>query len=272
MICCFLKSECVLWKFADKIKQTRRSCCKISLNQLSFRNSFCPSYTPPTPTNFAPVIAKVVNFQNNCNILHADITDAGQLMFILGSIVLYPQCRIELSVLRQQMLECGGKKILLGADAVQGRDADEAFGEALDKTLEHMRKVVRLFQKLRLQSTDLPVTPRFSVLLHRTGQRQLNRSSRQREVRNIGAFFFHVTSHACRSLTRAQGSRALLEFGKVRTCDHFSIIILKPENSLRSQYCLTSQLRILNPLCMHSSVHSMVFRLVCCTSCSTAWG
>jgi hypothetical protein len=149
----------VLWKFADKIKQTRRSCCKISLNQLSFRNSFCPSYIPPTPTNFAPVIAKVVNFQNNCNILHADITDAGQLMFILGSIVLYPQCRIELSVLRQQMLECGGKKILLGADAVQGRDADEAFGEALDKTLEHMRKVVRLFHKLRLHSTDLPVTP-----------------------------------------------------------------------------------------------------------------
>ena len=68
--------------------------------------------------------------------------DYGQLMFVLGSIVLYPQCRIELSVLRQQMLESGGKKILLSADAVERRDAEEAFSEALDKALEKLRKVL----------------------------------------------------------------------------------------------------------------------------------
>ena len=52
----------------------------------------------------------------------ADIPEHGLLMFILGTLVLYPQCRIELSVMRQQMLESGGKKILLGADAAEGID------------------------------------------------------------------------------------------------------------------------------------------------------
>lgn len=72
----------------------------------------------------------------------ADIPEHGQLMFILGTLVLYPQCRIELSVMRQQMLESGGKKILLGADAAEGQTAEQDLAEALDKTLDNLRKVV----------------------------------------------------------------------------------------------------------------------------------
>ncbi len=77
-------------------------------------------------------------------------------MFVLGSIVLYPQCRIELSVLRQQMLESGGKKVLLGAQALEARDVDEAFIEALDKALENMRKVVVHSSRLVLLFADPP--------------------------------------------------------------------------------------------------------------------
>jgi hypothetical protein len=72
----------------------------------------------------------------------ADIPEHGLLMFILGTLVLYPQCRIELSVMRQQMLESGGKKILLGADAAEGQITEQHLAEALDKTLDTLRKVV----------------------------------------------------------------------------------------------------------------------------------
>ena len=77
-------------------------------------------------------------------------------MFVLGSIVLYPQCRIELSVLRQQMLESGGKKVLLGGQALEARDVDEAFIEALDNALENMRKVVDHSSHLVLLFADPP--------------------------------------------------------------------------------------------------------------------
>ena len=72
----------------------------------------------------------------------SDIPDNGQLMFVLGTIVLYPQCRVELSVLRQQMLDSGGKKILLTADESGAEDVDKAFESALDRTLDKLRKVL----------------------------------------------------------------------------------------------------------------------------------
>ena len=72
----------------------------------------------------------------------SDIPDNGQLMFVLGTIVLYPQCRVELSVLRQQMLESGGKKILLTADESGAEDVDKVFESALDRTLDKLRKVL----------------------------------------------------------------------------------------------------------------------------------
>ena len=72
----------------------------------------------------------------------SDIPDNGQLMFVLGTIVLYPQCRVELSVLRQQMLDSGGKKILLTADESGAEDVDKAFESALDRTLDKLRKVI----------------------------------------------------------------------------------------------------------------------------------
>ena len=71
----------------------------------------------------------------------SDIPDNGQLMFVLGTIVLYPQCRVELSVLREQMRESGGKKILLTADESGAEDVDKAFESALDRTLDKLRKV-----------------------------------------------------------------------------------------------------------------------------------
>ena len=72
----------------------------------------------------------------------SDIPDNGQLMFVLGTIVLYPQCRVELSVLRQQMLDSGGKKILLTADESGAEDVDKVFESALDRTLDKLRKVI----------------------------------------------------------------------------------------------------------------------------------
>jgi hypothetical protein len=72
----------------------------------------------------------------------SDIPDNGQLMFVLGTIVLYPQCRVELSVLRQQMLDSGGKKILLTADESGAEDVDKVFESALDRTLDKLRKVL----------------------------------------------------------------------------------------------------------------------------------
>ena len=72
----------------------------------------------------------------------SDIPDNGQLMFVLGTIVLYPQCRVELSVLRQQMLESGGNKILLTADESGAEDVDKVFESALDRTLDKLRKVL----------------------------------------------------------------------------------------------------------------------------------
>ena len=71
----------------------------------------------------------------------SDIPDNGQLMFVLGTIVLYPQCRVELSVLRQQMLESGGKKILLTADESGAENVDKVFESAFDRTLDKLRKV-----------------------------------------------------------------------------------------------------------------------------------
>jgi hypothetical protein len=62
-------------------------------------------------------------------------------MFVLGTIVLYPQCRVELSVLRQQMLESGGKKILLTADESGAENVDKVFESAFDRTLDKLRKV-----------------------------------------------------------------------------------------------------------------------------------
>ena len=72
----------------------------------------------------------------------SDIPYNGQLMFVLGTIVLYPQCRVELSVLRQQMLDSGGKKILLTADESGAEDVDKVFESALDRTLDKLRKVL----------------------------------------------------------------------------------------------------------------------------------
>ena len=71
----------------------------------------------------------------------SDIPDNGQLMFVLGTIVLYPQCRVELSVLRQQMLESGGKKILLTADESGAENVDKVFESAFDRILDKLRKV-----------------------------------------------------------------------------------------------------------------------------------
>jgi hypothetical protein len=71
----------------------------------------------------------------------ADIPDNGQLMFVLGTIILYPQSRVELSVLRQQMLESGGKKILLTATQAGAEESESFFQSSLDKTLEYLRKV-----------------------------------------------------------------------------------------------------------------------------------
>jgi hypothetical protein len=72
---------------------------------------------------------------------HVDIPDHGQLMFVLGSVILYPQSRVELSVLRQQMIESGGKKILLNAVDAGSEDAETIFYQSLDKTLDNLRKV-----------------------------------------------------------------------------------------------------------------------------------
>ena len=76
------------------------------------------------------------------HIYQSDVSDNGQLMFVLGTIVLYPQCRVELSVLRQQMLDNGGKKILLRADESGAEDIEKVFESALDRTLDKLRKVL----------------------------------------------------------------------------------------------------------------------------------
>ena len=95
-------------------------------------------------------------------------------MFILGTIVLYQQCRVELSVLRQQLLESGGKKILLRAEELGGDDAERAFELALDKTLEQMRKVPSLCARhIVLSSYSHASAPLYR---HETS----NRSRRQR--------------------------------------------------------------------------------------------
>ena len=70
-----------------------------------------------------------------------DIPDNGQLMFVLGTIILYPQCRVELSVLRQQMLESGGKKVLLTAAEAGAEESESFFESSLDKVLDNLRKV-----------------------------------------------------------------------------------------------------------------------------------
>ena len=44
-------------------------------------------------------------------------------------------------MLRQQLLESGGKKLLLSAEEAAGEDTERAFENAVDKTLEQMRKV-----------------------------------------------------------------------------------------------------------------------------------
>jgi hypothetical protein len=62
-------------------------------------------------------------------------------MFVLGSVILYPQSRVELSVLRQQMMESGGKKFLLNAVDAGSEDAETIFYQSLDKTLDNLRKV-----------------------------------------------------------------------------------------------------------------------------------
>jgi len=52
-----------------------------------------------------------------------------------------PRARVVPSVLRQQLLEFGGKTILLHAEELGGDDAERAFELRLNKTLEQMRKV-----------------------------------------------------------------------------------------------------------------------------------
>jgi hypothetical protein len=69
------------------------------------------------------------------------VPDKGQLLFVLGTIILFPQSRVELSVLRQQMLESGGKKILLSAAEAGAEDSDSTFQTVLEKVLENLRKV-----------------------------------------------------------------------------------------------------------------------------------
>jgi hypothetical protein len=73
-----------------------------------------------------------------------DIPDNGQLMFVLGTIILYPQCRVELSVLRQQMLESGGKKVLLTAAEAGAEESESFFESSLDKVLDNLRKVLSI--------------------------------------------------------------------------------------------------------------------------------
>jgi hypothetical protein len=99
---------------------------------------------------------------------HSDIPDHGQLLFVLGSVILYPQSRVELSVLRQQMIESGGKKILLNAVDAGSEDAESIFYQSLDKILDNLRKVF-LYVLFTLKATDF----RSALLL---GHKECNRS------------------------------------------------------------------------------------------------
>jgi hypothetical protein len=99
-------------------------------------------------------------------------------MFVLGSVILYPQSRVELSVLRQQMIESGGKKILLNAVDAGSEDAETIFYQSLDKTLDNLRKVF-MYILFSLKATDF----RSALLL---GHKECNRSFQQRQVCGIG--------------------------------------------------------------------------------------